>query len=90
MEQALGARERTLLGTVPTLLGPHFERLRAAAEAGGAAEAAERPDGASAAPPTPSRAWLEAFRKDMQSVLLAELDVRFQPVDGLLAALRSC
>jgi hypothetical protein len=91
MEQALGARERTLLGTVPTLLGPHFERLRAAAEAGGAAEATERPDGASAAPhPTPSRAWLEAFRKDMQSVLLAELDLRFQPVDGLLAALRSC
>ncbi|MGR5503917.1 DUF3348 family protein [Vibrio sp. DNB22_10_4] len=25
----------------------------------------------------------------MQSVLLAELDVRFQPVDGLLAALRT-
>jgi hypothetical protein len=28
------------------------------------------------------------FRKDMQSVLLAELDIRFQPVEGLLAALR--
>jgi hypothetical protein len=26
------------------------------------------------------------FRKDMQSVLLAELDLRFQPVEGLLAA----
>ncbi|SPU49516.1 DUF3348 domain-containing protein [Bordetella trematum] len=34
-------------------------------------------------------AWLDAFRKDMQSVLLAELDVRLQPVEGLLAALRS-
>ena len=33
--------------------------------------------------------WLEGFRKDMQSVLLAELDVRFQPVEGLLAALRT-
>lgn len=31
--------------------------------------------------------WLDTFRKDMQSVLLAELDVRFQPVDALLAAL---
>ncbi|WP_040052533.1 DUF3348 domain-containing protein [Caballeronia concitans] len=31
-------------------------------------------------------AWLDAFEKDMQSVLLAELDVRFQPVEGLLAA----
>lgn len=34
-------------------------------------------------------AWMDAFRKDMRSVLLAELDVRFQPVDGLLAALRA-
>ncbi len=34
-------------------------------------------------------AWLTAFRKDMQSVLLAELDIRFQPVQGLLAALRA-
>jgi hypothetical protein len=36
-----------------------------------------------------SRAWLDGFRRDMQSVLLAELDVRFQPVEGLLAALRT-
>lgn len=34
-------------------------------------------------------AWLDVFRTDMQSVLLAELDVRFQPVEGLLAALRT-
>lgn len=33
--------------------------------------------------------WLDAFRRDMQSVLLAELDLRFQPVDALLAALRT-
>lgn len=32
---------------------------------------------------------LDAFRRDMQSVLLAELDLRFQPVDALLAALRT-
>lgn len=36
-----------------------------------------------------SPAWLDTFRRNMQSVLLAELDVRFQPVDGLLAALRT-
>lgn len=36
-----------------------------------------------------SGAWMDVFRKDMRSVLLAELDVRFQPVDGLLAALRA-
>lgn len=34
--------------------------------------------------------WLDAFRKDMQSVLFAELDIRFQPVEGLRAALRAC
>ena len=34
-------------------------------------------------------AWLEAFRRDMQSLLLAELDIRFQPIEGLLAALRT-
>lgn len=33
-------------------------------------------------------AWLNVFRRDMQSVLLAELEIRFQPVDALLAALR--
>ncbi len=33
--------------------------------------------------------WLDAFRRGMQSVLLAELDLRFQPVDALLAALRT-
>ncbi|WP_017461761.1 DUF3348 family protein [Dyella ginsengisoli] len=32
---------------------------------------------------------LDAFRREMQSVLLAELDLRFQPVDALLAALRT-
>jgi len=43
-----------------------------------------------ATPASPDAAWLDVFRKDMQSVLLAELDVRFQPVEGLLAALRAC
>jgi hypothetical protein len=42
-----------------------------------------------AARPDDAGAWLDAFRKDMQAVLLAELDVRFQPVEALLAALRT-
>jgi hypothetical protein len=41
-----------------------------------------------AAEPT-SPTWLDSFRRDMRSVLLAELDLRFQPVDALLAALRT-
>ena len=34
-------------------------------------------------------AWFDGFRRDVQNVLLAELDLRFQPVDALLAALRT-
>lgn len=74
MELALSPREQKLLATVPALLGRHFERMR---------------DAAQATPAETSGAWLDAFRKDMQSVLLAELDVRFQPVEALLAALRT-
>ncbi|SAK45627.1 hypothetical protein AWB80_00934 [Caballeronia pedi] len=73
MEQALSARERSLLTNVPALLGKHFERLKRAH----AADETSAPG-----------AWLDLFRKDLQSVLLAELDVRFQPIEGLLAALR--
>ncbi|KWS04878.1 hypothetical protein AZ78_2428 [Lysobacter capsici AZ78] len=82
MERALSRRERALLSAAPTLLSEHFERLRQAALTA-AAEAADD------APPAVSTVWLEAFRKDMQNVLLAELDVRLQPAQGLLAALRT-
>ena len=34
-------------------------------------------------------AWLNVFRKDMHDVLLAEMEIRFQPVEGLLEALRT-
>lgn len=74
MEGALSPREHALLGAVPALLEAHFERLRVAA--GDAAT-------------DPTAAWLDGFRRDMQGVLIAELDVRFQPVEGLLAALRT-
>ncbi|WP_186203034.1 DUF3348 domain-containing protein [Burkholderia gladioli] len=151
MERALAARERSLFGAVPGLLGAYFERLRADAKAARAEAEAEATDGdgngeaaqaggdgnhrgndggsgsgpanghasghasghandpaatpaaaplpqaADVAPPLRARlaqasapdSWLDTFRKDMQSVLLAELDLRFQPVGGLLAALRA-
>ncbi|WP_454873338.1 DUF3348 domain-containing protein [Paraburkholderia xenovorans] len=94
MERALSERERSLLAGVPALLAGHFERLRAAEQAAlAAAEAAGDADAdadatSDAAAPTPG-AWLNLFRKDMQSVLLAELEIRLQPVEGLLAALRA-
>ncbi|WP_184421171.1 DUF3348 domain-containing protein [Xanthomonas euvesicatoria] len=83
MELTLSPREQSLLNTVPTLLGAHFERLR------DAAQAQHRPTDDDAAPRAVSDGWLDVFRKDMQSVLLAELDVRFHPIEGLLAALRT-
>ncbi|WP_057920600.1 DUF3348 domain-containing protein [Lysobacter capsici] len=86
MERALSRRERALLSAAPTLLSEHFERLRQAALTA-AADAAD--EAADDAPPAASTAWLEVFRKDMQNVLLAELDVRLQPAQGLLAALRT-
>lgn len=84
MEAALSPREQALLARVPGLLGEHFERLQQAGQKG-LADAAATKEAASTSP----RTWLDVFRKDMQSVLLAELDVRFQPIEGLLAALRT-
>jgi hypothetical protein len=84
MERALSPRERSLLAGIPGMLAGHFERLRLAGQASLAdAEAAGEAASVTAG------AWQNVFRKDMQSVLLAELDVRFQPVEGLLAALRT-
>jgi hypothetical protein len=79
MERVLSPREHALLGTVPDLLGQHFARLR---------QAASLPDTAGA-PASTSSPWLEVFRRDMHSVLLAELDLRFQPVEALRAALHT-
>jgi len=85
MELTLSPREQTLLAAVPTLLGEHFERLRQ----GDASPARDDPAPPDDPPPAAHRAWLDVFGRDMQQLLLAELDVRFQPIDGLLAALRT-
>jgi hypothetical protein len=82
LDKALEVRERSLLATVPTLLGKRFERLYQSHQATRAeAQAADdpmqwmQPGG-----------WLAAFCGDMQAVLQAELDLRLQPVAGLAAA----
>jgi len=72
MEQVVGAQERTLLAGVGARLEPTFERLRATQDD-------------AAGPPGP---WLERFRQEMRTLLLAELDLRLQPVEGLLQACR--
>ncbi|TAA26860.1 DUF3348 domain-containing protein [Pseudoxanthomonas winnipegensis] len=81
MESTLSPREQTVLAAAPALLEQHFLRLRPA-------EAEPPPatvDPTADAAPMP--AWLQTFAQDMQRALLAELDLRFQPIDALLAAL---
>ncbi|RZL64096.1 MAG: DUF3348 family protein [Variovorax sp.] len=78
MEQVLGEQEHRLLGTVPTFLEKYFKRLRQ--------------DAAPADGPAVSDvdAWRATFSEALRSVWLAELEIRLQPVDALVDALRAC
>jgi hypothetical protein len=82
MDQMLGGREQKLLSTVPVLLERRFEHLRKAHQLG--LDAAQQQD-APALWRQPG-GWLDVFGKEMQEVLLAELEVRLQPVVGLIEA----
>jgi hypothetical protein len=84
MELTLSPREQTLLATVPVLLGKHFDRLHEA----GQNPLTKPPDAIDDRAAKPG-VWLDRFRQDLQSVLLAELELRFHPVEGLLEALRT-
>ncbi len=77
MDDALSARERKLLAALPQVLERRFHALRK--------QSTGTHDEETAAPAD----WLAAFVRDWQSLLLAELDARLQPVAGLLEALRS-
>jgi hypothetical protein len=72
MEQVVGAQERALLATVAARLEPRFDQLR----------------GVKDDVPVQPGPWLERFRQEMRGLLLAELDLRLQPVEGLLEACR--
>ena len=85
MEATLSPREQALLAIVPGLLGQHFQRLRDA----GAPNPSDADASGENIPATPAGPWLARFRQDMRSALLAELEIRFHPIDGLLAALRT-
>lgn len=80
LESILGARERQLLSSVPALLEKRFAQWLAAHQASPAAtaSAADR-----CRQPGP---WLAGFCGEMQSLLLAELDLRLQPTAGLIEA----
>ena len=91
MEQALEARERKLLATVPGRLAKRFEQLLVAHRAAQADTQAD-PRTSIQAADEPDRwmqpgGWLAGFCAEMQAVLLAELEVRLQPIAGLIEAL---
>lgn len=77
LEQALSPRESVLLARIPQLLKRHCEAAADGDPAGSG------PPPATATPPPP------AFVQDMQTLLQSELELRFHPIDGLLAALRT-
>ncbi|MGY0633353.1 DUF3348 family protein [Luteimonas sp. A478] len=85
MEAALSPREHALLQPVAAALAARFEHLEKSAAASATPDAAAPAPDSETAPST----WATTFRHELRDLLLAELDLRFQPVEGLLAALRS-
>lgn len=82
-EHLLAAREQALLPTAGSLLERRFEQLRLAHRQ--ALEAAGQPDDPAAW--RQPGGWLHAFEGDWRQALLAELDLRLEPVAGLIEAL---
>lgn len=79
MEGLLAPREHALLAPVVPALVARFEQLHAR----------HHPEAGAGAEPSPGDAWRARFRGEARQVLLAELDLRFQPIEALLAALRT-
>ncbi len=85
LEQMLESREQGLMATVPVVLERQFENRRTAHQrAGDATQPADDP-GSWRQP----GGWLHSFAKDMEVALLAELEVRLQPVIGMMEALNN-
>jgi hypothetical protein len=89
LEELMAAREQALLPTTTLLLERRFSQLRAAhrqvneitEEAGALDSRLRGNDG--------ERGWLATFTNDWHNALLAELDLRLEPVAGLVDALRN-
>lgn len=75
-------RESKLLSTVPLLLARRFEQLRKAQQP--TLDATQQADDPAMWMQAPG--WLARFCNELQTVLLAELDVRLQPTVGLIEA----
>lgn len=83
LEQWLAPREQAVLPTVAALAERHFEQLRRAHRA--ALEADGRQD--DPALWREAGGWLHAFERDWRHALSAELELRLEPVAGLVDAI---
>ena len=85
LETILHERERKLLGKVPLLLKKRFEHFfKAHQQRLIDSQQADHPAGW-----TQPGAWLALFHNDLQILLLAELELRLQPSQGLLESLNN-
>ncbi|WP_238323187.1 DUF3348 family protein [Acidovorax sp. JHL-9] len=85
MEQMLDAREQRLWASLPGHLERRLANLRHRHQQGvqSSGRAGEPVDG------HPEEGWLWVFEQDLQALLLAEMQVRLQPITGLLEAARN-
>ena len=85
LDKILCERESQLLSTVPLLLRKRFEHLlKAHQKTLFDTQQADKPGDW-----MKQGAWLSRFCNELQTVLLAELDVRLQPTVGLIEALHN-
>jgi hypothetical protein len=82
LEQSLAVHNRKLFSVTPKLLEQRFKTLLKEHQQNSAHEIDSDPKDWLI-----SGAWLDLFYRDMRELLLAEFDVRLQPVFGLLEAL---
>jgi hypothetical protein len=80
-EQSLHDKEARLLSTLPARMGQHLARCVAQHLPGPQDQAEQRT--------AISPAWLKDFENDLRSGLIAELELRIQPLLGLMEALES-
>lgn len=83
LEQWLAPREQAVLPTVATLAERRFEQLRREHRQGLDAAGGEDEPASWREP----GGWLHAFERDWRQALLAEVDLRLEPVAGLIEAM---
>ena len=92
-EQMLAGREQTLLATVPSRLKRRFDSLHKLHQPAVTSADLQSKQHDGSQQPAPKAAlwrqpggWLDLFGRELQEILLAELEVRLEPVTGLIEA----